>query len=195
MTIVINNLITGADLNKNIPVLILAAFLTIGMPPLSFCQNLSDASGSEIEIQVLKVFDKSIQAGESLDVTRIAATVNDSLKAGFIDNGSYFRSFDDLMVTFKSGIQGLVHQTMNVGAKKITVLSANHALLTAHGKYSAEVADGRVLNGEFAWTIVYAKINGKWKVIHSHMSNPEMTELIEISAQRILLSPGENYSM
>lgn len=190
MTIVINNLITGADLNKN--------KTHVKKHPSADSRGFFNYRHASIVVLpefIRCLFDKSIQAGESLDVTRIAATVNDSLKAGFIDNGSYFRSFDDLMVTFKSGIQGLVHQTMNVGAKKITVLSANHALLTAHGKYSAEVADGRVLNGEFAWTIVYAKINGKWKVIHSHMSNPEMTELIEISAQRILLSPGENYSM
>jgi len=49
----------------------------------------------------------------------------------------------------------------------------NIALLTAHGTYSAKVIDGRILTGEFAWTFVYSKIKGNWKVIHSHMSNPK----------------------
>ena len=60
---------------------------------------------------------------------------------------------------------------MNVETQKITVLSENNALLTAHGNYSAKVTDGRILTEKFAWTFVYSKIDVKWKVIHFHMSN------------------------
>jgi hypothetical protein len=77
------------------------------------------------------------------------------------------------MVGFKSGIQGLESQKMTVDTKKITVLSENIALLTAHGNYSTKIADGRIMTGVFAWTFVYSKIKGEWKVIHSHMSNPK----------------------
>jgi len=152
---------------------ILTGFLSLVVYGFSYSQDLSGTLIQKIENEITLAFDKSIKAGEKLDVTAISECVNDSLKTGFIDNGNYFNSFEELMVGFKSGIQGLESQKMNIDTKKITVLSANHALLTAHGDYSAKIADGRILTGKFAWTFVYSMINGKWKVIHSHMSNPK----------------------
>jgi hypothetical protein len=152
--------------------LALTAFFTFGLCGFSFSQDLSSASISKIEKEITQIFDKSIKAGDQLDVTGIFENINDSLKTGFIDNGTYFESLQELKARFKSGIQGLEYQKMNVESKKITVLSENHVLLTAHGNYSAKVVDGRILTGKFAWTFVYSKINGKWNVIHSHMSNP-----------------------
>lgn len=154
-------------------ILTLTGFLTFGLYGFSFSQDISIAEIDKIKNEISLIFDKSIKAGEELDVTGISENINDSLKTGFIDNGFYFKSFEELMTGFKSGIQGLEYQKMNVDTKKITVLSKNSVLLTAHGDYSAKVVDGRILTGRFAWTFVYSKINGKWKVIHSHMSNPK----------------------
>jgi len=153
--------------------LILTGFLAFGVYGFSYSQDLSRASIDKIENEIALIFDKSIKAGEKLDVTGISESINDSLKTGFIDNGFYFKSFEELMVGFKSGIQGLEYQKMNIDTKKITVLSENNALLTAHGSSSIKVVDGRILTGVFAWTFVYSKIKGEWKVIHSHMSNPK----------------------
>lgn len=153
-------------------VLILTGLLILISQGLSYSQNLSTATIKKIENDIYKVLDKSIEAGEKLDVDGIVGNINDSLKSGFIDNGNYFESFDELMVGFKRGIQGLDSQVMTVTNKKATVLSKDKALLTVSGTFSANVVDGRVLKGKFAWTFVYSKIKGDWKVIHSHMSNP-----------------------
>ena len=152
---------------------ILTGFMTFGVYGFSYSQDLSGTLIKKIENEITQAFDKSIKAGEKLDVTGISECINDSLKTGFIDNGFYFNSFEELMVGFKSRIKGLEYQKMNIDTKKITVLSENSVLLTTHGNYSAKVVDGRMLTGKFAWTFVYSKINGKWKVIHSHMSNPK----------------------
>ena len=134
---------------------------------------MSPALIDKIENEISQTFNKSIEAGEKLDVNGISENINDSLKAGFIDNGTYFKSFEDLMVGFKTRIRGIESQQMNVDTQKITVLSANNVLLTVYGNYSAKIVDGRVFSGKFAWTFVYSKINGDWKVIHSHMPNPQ----------------------
>lgn len=126
----------------------------------------------KITNEISVVFEKSIEAGEKLDVKRICENVNDSLMAGFIENGYYFQKFEELMVGYKSRIQGVESQKMNIEREKITVLSKDCALLTANGNFSARITDGRIINGKFAWTFVYSKMNGEWKVIHSHMSNP-----------------------
>jgi hypothetical protein len=153
--------------------LILTGILTFGVYGISFSQDLAREMTDKIENEISQLFDKNIKAGEELDVTGICENIDDALKTGFIDNGFYFTSFEDLMVGFKSAIRGLEYQKMTVATKKITVLSEKNVLLTAHGDYSAKVVDGRILTGRFAWTFVYSKINGNWKVIHSHMSNPK----------------------
>ena len=154
--------------------LIITGFLAFGFQGLLLSQELSSTTIDKIENEISKIFEKSIKAGEKLDINGISENINDSLKTGFIDNGLYFKSFEDVMVGFKKGISGLEYQKMIIDTKQITVLSENNILLTAHGDYSAKVIDGRILSGKFAWTFVYSKINGDWKVIHSHMSNPKL---------------------
>jgi len=153
--------------------LILMGFLTLGLQGFLFAQDLKSSTINKIEKEISKIFEKSIEAGEKLDITEISENINDTLKAGFIDNGLYFKSFDDLMVGFKKRINGLENQTMTIVSKKTTVLSENIVLLTANGNFSAKRTDGRVFKGKFAWTFVYSKLNGSWKVIHSHMSTPK----------------------
>ena len=138
----------------------------------TFAQDLSTISMDGIKKEISLTFAHSIESGENLDIKGIKENIDDSEKSGFIDNGIYFETFADLMVGYESSIQGLEYQEINVITKNITVLSAQHALLTAHGTFSAKIKDGRILTGEFGWTFVYAKSNDAWKVIHSHMSNP-----------------------
>lgn len=137
-----------------------------------FAQDLPIMSMDGIKKEISLTFAHSIESGENLDIKGIRENIDDSEKSGFIDNGIYFETFADLMVGYESSLQGLEYQEINVVTKNITVLSAQHALLTAHGTYSAKIKDGRILTGEFGWTFVYAKSNDAWKVIHSHMSNP-----------------------
>jgi hypothetical protein len=134
--------------------------------------NVTDQNEDQIITEINNLFEKSKVAGENLDISGIMENVNDSLKAGFIDNGNYFNSFNILMKGFKKGIKGLISQKMDIVEKKITVLSEKLVLLTASGNYATKVEDGRILKGKFAWSFVYSKIRDKWKIIHTHMSNP-----------------------
>ncbi len=138
---------------------------------LTYSQNLSGTEIKKIKTEVFKAFNKSIDAGEKLDIKGIESNIDDSLRTGFIDNGTYFKTFSDLMTVFKQNIKGLESQELEITNKKVTVLSENKALLTTSGKYKAKILDGRILNGEFAWTFIYSKTDDVWKVIHSHMSN------------------------
>ncbi len=134
-------------------------------------QNLSDTEIKKIKTEVYKIFYNSIETGEQLDIKGIENNIEDSLKTGFIDNGTYFKTFNELMVIFRQNIKGLEFQKFDCTNKKVTILSEDKVLLTTSGNYETKVLDGRVLKGGFAWTFIYSKINGDWKVIHSHMSN------------------------
>ncbi|MDR2917328.1 MAG: nuclear transport factor 2 family protein [Tannerella sp.] len=142
----------------------------------SFCINLNgysqELTTQQKEIitsEITAVFEKSIQAAENFDAKMLADNVDDSRQAGFIINGHFFRSFNQVMDDFNEKIKGAKSQKMIVVNKKITVLTDNAALVTASGDYSMELEDGRTLTGKFAWTLVYSKVNGIWKIIHSHM--------------------------
>ena len=142
----------------------------------SFCISLNGYSQEpttgqkeKIASEIATAFEKSITAAESLDAKLLADCVDDSLKAGFIVGGNYFRTFAEVMADFEKKAIGCKSQKMNVANKKITVLGESTALLTASGDYALYLDDGRTLTGKFAYTIVYSKVNGNWKIIHSHM--------------------------
>ena len=146
--------------------------LFIGINIDSKSQELTSVQKDKISSEINALFEKSIKAGENLDISVITGNVNDTLKTGFIDNGYYFSTFNEVIKGFNKGVKGCKSQKMEIINKKLTILSDKIVLLTAFGNYSATLDDGRILNGKFAWTFVYSKINDTWKVIHSHMSNP-----------------------
>ncbi len=143
---------------------------------ISFCtslnvysQELTTEQKEKINSEITTVFEKSIKAAESIDAKLLADCADDSLQAGFIINGHLFMSFNEVMKDFEAKAIGCKSQKMNVINKKITILGENTALLTASGDWSLDLEDGRTLTGKFTWTIVYSKVKGNWKIIHSHM--------------------------
>lgn len=156
---------------KKITTLFILLFI-FGIYGTVFSKELPRETTEKIITEVNQTFEKAIEAGEKLNVDGVAENVNDVYKTGFISNGVYFDSFDQFMTRYRAGVSGLRSQEMNVEKKKITVLSEDNALLTADGNFNAILNDGRNISGKFAWTFIYSKIDGEWKVIHSHMSNP-----------------------
>lgn len=143
------------------------SFLCTGLN--GYSQELTSVQKEKISSEISTVFEKSVKAAERLDAKILSDCVDDSLQAGFIVNGRFFRSFNEVMADFREKAKGCESQKMNIVNKKITVLGENAALVTASGDYSLSLEDGRTLTGKFAWTLVYSKINGNWKIIHSNM--------------------------
>ena len=137
-----------------------------------YSQELTQNQKEKIASEIAANFEKNIKVAEIFDIKGLTDCVNDTLKAGFIDNGFFFNSFDEVMKGFKEGIKGLKSQKFSISNKKITVLANNAALLIASGNFSVALEDGRTITGGFAWTFVYSKVNDNWKIIHSHMSTP-----------------------
>lgn len=148
-------------------------------PALCFCinselqsQELTADQENKITEEIDQAFIKHMKAGESLDANGLSEGVNDDLKVGFIQNGVYFNDFETVINNFKERSGGVMSQKYTIINKKITILCENAAVLTASGSFIASLTDGRNINGNFAWTIVYSKIGNTWKVIHTHLSTP-----------------------
>ena len=136
-------------------------------------QELTSSQKAKITSEISALFEENVKSNESLDVSGLTESVSDALSAGFINQGVYYQSFEDLMKVVNNNMRGIKSQKTDISNKKITILSDSAALLTASGNYSVALEDGRTLTGGFTWTFVYSKVDGKWKVIHSHMSNPQ----------------------
>ena len=140
--------------------------------PSVFSQVLTNSQKEKITSEISVFFEEHMKAGENLDGNGLSGRVSDTLKAGFIDNGIFLNSFDEVMRGFNEGMQGVKSLKYSISNKKITVLADNAALLTAFGNASLALEDGRIFTSGFAWTFVYSKVNDSWKVIHTHMSTP-----------------------
>lgn len=133
-----------------------------------YSQELTIEQKEKITSEVTTLFEKTLNAAERLDGESLADCMDDSFRAGFIMNGRFLHSFDDVMADFKENVKGCKSQKLNVTNQKITVLADNAALLTGSGDYLLDLDDGRTLTGRFAWSFVYSKVNGSWKIIHAH---------------------------
>ena len=125
----------------------------------------------EIESAIMKMFEESIIAGEQLDFDKMKMQVNDNFSSGFINDGKYYKSFDILFADYKKATNGIKSQKITIDNKKITILSGNTVLLTANGQFSATTDTDNIVNGKFAWTIIYNEIDNEWKIIHTNMTN------------------------
>ncbi|MDR0794657.1 MAG: nuclear transport factor 2 family protein [Tannerella sp.] len=151
---------------------VLVIITSLGICLSMYSQGLTNGQKGIITSEISEFFEEHMKAGENLDRNGLSGRVNDTLKAGFIDNGILLNSFDEVMRGFNEGIQGVKSLKYNISNKKITVLADNAALLTASGNTSLALEDGRTFTSGFAWTFVYSKVNDSWKVIHTHMSTP-----------------------
>lgn len=150
--------------------LLFCCLFATGFIVKSNAQKGSTPMEKQIEFQVDSAFHAMVKAAETLDAQVLTQGVDDWHHAGFITNGSYYSSFDSLMISFGNRSRGIVRQNISIQKEKISVLSQNLALLTACGSTKADASNGNSFTMQFLWTFVYEKINNQWKVIQSHQS-------------------------
>ena len=65
-------------------------FLFIGLIQITHAQTVKEPTNTRIEKEIDTAFLNLIQAFENFDIEKIALTVDDRHKAGFITNGVYY---------------------------------------------------------------------------------------------------------
>lgn len=135
-------------------------------------QNLT--SKMKIELQVDSTFLSMVKSAENLDYDQISKGVDDRYHAGFIINNGYYLKYDSLINTLKSRLPAGAKQSIQIGEKKITVLSDSIVLLTSTGIADVSLNNGQSFRMNFFWSFVYEKIDNTWKVIQSHQSGKQI---------------------
>ena len=151
---------------KTVLTLTFLGMLFFGISTVTKGQTIPGNAKIEQEIDTL--FTSLVHAAEILDINKIANSVNDIHKAGFITNGVYYDQFDALIQDLRNRAQGDVKQSITIQKKKIAVISSSIVLLSATGVSEITINGGNPITRNFIWSFVFEKINNQWKVIQSH---------------------------
>ena len=132
-------------------------------------QTLTDVNRAEIERAITDRVDELINAVEKVDLDRIVAWFEEDVAMG--DNGSLYKTLDEILTVFRPGFEGLREQEINLSYSKVTVLAPDVAIMSGEGVFTATDTTG-VITPErpFAWTFVFIEENGEWKYLQAHQS-------------------------
>jgi hypothetical protein len=155
---------------KNKAVFFVTVFLAAALSV--HAQRISEKKKARILSELEAVFLDNLKTGENLDADRLSESVDDRPGAGHILNGVFFASFDPILQQTRSNMRGLKSLQYEIQNKRVTVIANDAAIVAVSGKATAESTSGQRFKNSFAWTFVYRKKAGQWKVIHSHQSVP-----------------------
>lgn len=82
-------------------------------------------------------------------------------------------SRDSLIAMYRPIFNGLERQQIEPGTPTVTVLGPDAAVLSVASRFSATPKTGPQIASPFAWTLVWARRDGAWSLVHSHESTPQ----------------------
>ena len=110
---------------KKAVLIIFAIIASLEICSSVYSQELTGNQKEKIASEIAADFEKNIKAAESFDAKGLTDCVNDTLKAGFIENGIFSHSFDEVMKRYKEGIKGVKSLKYSISNKKITACLHN----------------------------------------------------------------------
>jgi uncharacterized protein (TIGR02246 family) len=132
---------------------------------------MTEAERTAIEKEITELYESVMEASENVDISATASIISDEYNLGFIDSGEFFNNSQDITEVFKEGFSKLERQeTLDRKEYRLAVLAPDIVVGTDQTKTAVYHKDGSVFTGNFALTFVIVKIDGEWKVIHSHQS-------------------------
>ncbi len=133
-------------------------------------QKISPKKINKIKPEIDSIFQVMVSYAEKLYYDSLQFGVDDTRHAGFIIDNTYYSTYDSMISSITSNIGSAKSQQITIEKKIITVLSNRLALLTTTGQSTLTLYSDTSFTYNFYWSFVYEKINGNWKVIHSHQS-------------------------
>jgi len=166
VSFLINNQIIRSMKTKLIILTIVVGFYSCQQPKNELTDADRDKITEEIRIHTNSIFE----AANRKDIDQVHANFSDKVTGAF--SGTIMESWEENKqeaAEFFAMQENIEYKLENM---TVDVLSSNVAVLL--GKYSLIATDttGKTINLSAAWTYVFNKENGKWKIVHFHDSNP-----------------------
>ncbi|MFK7846632.1 MAG: nuclear transport factor 2 family protein [Rhodothermales bacterium] len=123
---------------------------------------------AKIEASITSFVDGFVDAIEKTDMDRAATHW---LAEAMVGSQGMLLNKEELVAAIGPAFENLERQDLNLTSSNIEVISSNVAAMSAAGVFTATNKEG-VTSPEqpFAWTFVFVKDAGEWKILQSHQS-------------------------
>lgn len=100
------------------------------------------------------------------------ALVDSSAETAFASDGAVIATRSELRNQMETGFAMVAEQEMTVDQRglQVTVLSSGAAAVTGIGQISATDTTGTSMEGFQAFTLVWKKKDGRWRIVQTHFS-------------------------
>ena len=132
--------------------------------------ELTDADRERITEEIRLLTNSIFEAASRKDIDQVYANFSDKVTGAF--PGTIMESWEEhkqQSAEFFAMQETVEYKIENMN---IDVLSSNVAVLLGKYTFIATDTTGTTINSSSAWTYVFNKENGKWKIVHFHISDP-----------------------
>ncbi len=153
------------------------AFLAAALIAAAACApapaELSDDDRQAVHDEVAAQLESFWQVWRQADFDRGMALYDDHPDFSFASEGTMWRSRAAADSAFRPTFADVQSQNVEFEETHIVVLGRDHVYSAQRGTYSQTLADGTTTPpSTFAFTMVWVRSNGEWKVRLGHHSEP-----------------------
>ncbi len=154
---------------KNIIILGLAVMAACPLCAQGVVQSAAAQDEAAVRSAVSGMMDAVMRSAEKMDVEQIFAPLSHDQKAVFFFGFQPFTR-DALIPFFRQAYGQAKSQSIRLTHTDVKVLGPDAALWLGWGTGRIDWKDGRVTEQALAETWLWQRVDGQWKVIHSHES-------------------------
>lgn len=156
--------------------------ILFGLASLFACQQqsntLTDKQKNEIADQAKSVVQKVLESSNQLDFNTALQFYSNDSDTRYIENGSIFSSLDEMKKAYDEFGPALDLLENTVERWDIIVLSDNTVAITTPISFKIKVKELPEYQGKYVWSGIIQKRDGVWKIIQSHESWFNYTEVM-----------------
>jgi hypothetical protein len=142
-----------------------------GKPATEAARTLTPEYRAALVDTITALSDSIIKAGERRDATAMTARFLDGPEAAFGGAGGLVLSAEQLRFNVGQGYGTIRSQQFETMEQRVAILSADAAVTTGWGNFTAVDTTGATARGKQAFTFAWARHEGAWRVIQAHFSS------------------------
>jgi uncharacterized protein (TIGR02246 family) len=150
--------------------LIVAAIVAVNVSCQQRESPLTDAQRAAIVNEIKQLTTAAFEAANQLDHERVYSYF--SPKTTGAANGKVFESWEAEKQQNRAALASLREAKNVIEEMQVDVLTPNVAVLVGRYHFTATDTAGNAMTTTPAWTWVFARQNGEWRIVHVHVSEP-----------------------
>jgi uncharacterized protein (TIGR02246 family) len=166
--------------------LAVAVVLAIVPAPLAHAQSLSEEAKTRVRSEVQAAVDALAASARAADLEGCLASLSTSSGSRFADGETVYESLAAQRAAYRDAFARMRSQDLLIDGQDILVLSPELAAYTGRGSFTSTCKTGETTpRRAFAWTFLWSRENGRWKIIHGHQSLEAPSEAVPVGSQEL----------